>query len=122
MDTFVIFFLSILVSSIIGIFLGIRSGLKDKESKILISILLSIQAIPTFLIAAIFQIVIAYKLRLLPPTGAYSPGMNLGRHGYFKDVLRHMLLPLLVLIISGLPSIYIFAKTVLQMLKKRTIC
>ena len=116
--TLLLSFLSILVSSIIGIFLGIRSGLKDKESKILISILLSIQAIPTFLIAAIFQIVIAYKLRLLPPTGAYSPGMNLGRHGYFKDVLRHMLLPLLVLIISGLPSIYIFAKNSTANVKK----
>lgn len=116
--TLLLSFLSILVSSIIGIFLGIRSGLKDRESKIMISILLSIQAIPTFLIAAIFQIVIAYKLKLLPPTGAYSPGMNLGQHGYFKDVLRHMLLPLLVLIISGLPSIYFFAKNSTANVKK----
>lgn len=74
------------------------------------TILLSIQAIPTFLIGAIFQIIIAYKLRLLPPTGAYSPGMTPGQAGYLADVLRHMVLPLLVLIISGLPSTYIFAK------------
>lgn len=116
--TLLLSFLSIGISSIIGIFLGIRSGLRGRESKLLVSAFISIHATPTFLIAAIFQIIIAYKLRLLPATGAYTIGTSFGQAGYILDVIRHMILPLLVLVISQIPPIYLFAKNSTANVKK----
>ncbi|MFA5523225.1 MAG: ABC transporter permease [Tissierellales bacterium] len=116
--TLLLSFLSIGISSLIGIFLGIRSGLKGRESKLLVSSFISIHATPTFLIAAIFQIIIAYKLRLLPATGAYTTGASFGQPGYILDVINHMILPLLVLVISQIPPIYLFAKNSTANVKK----
>jgi len=116
--TFLLSFSSIVLSSITGIFLGIKSGLKGKESKLLVSVFMSIQAIPTFLLAAIFQITIAYKSKLLPATGAYTVGARFGQSGYILDVIEHMILPLFVLVISQIPPIYLFAKNSTANVKK----
>lgn len=116
--TLLLSFLSIGLSSIIGIFLGIRSGLKGRESKLLVSAFISIHATPTFLLAAIFQIIIAYKLRLLPATGAYTIGYSFGQPGYILDIIKHMILPLFVLVISQIPPIYLFAKNSTANVKK----
>lgn len=101
---------ALLISTLIGTSLGVAMGLaKKNKSIVMMPPLLAVQAIPTFLLAAVAQIILAYKLRWFPATGAVTPGMFEGQEGYIWDVLTHMALPLIVIIVSEIPSISIFA-------------
>lgn len=101
---------ALLLASAAGIILGVSMALAGKgRGAVLLPPLLALQSIPTFLLAAVLQIILAYKLRLFPATGAVTPGMLPGQPGYLADMLRHMALPLLILTISEIPSIAIFA-------------
>ena len=53
--------------------------------------------------------ILAYRLRIFPAAGAVTPGMLPGQEGYWADVLAHLILPMLILTVSELPSITIFA-------------
>lgn len=101
---------ALLLASVIGITLGAAMALSGRGHGVaLLPPLLAVQSVPTFLLAAVLQIVLAYKLRLFPATGAVTPGMLPGQPGYLADMLRHMTLPLIILTISEIPSIAIFA-------------
>ena len=101
---------TIVISTVLGLLLGVGMGLmKKKRGALLVPPLLTLQSFPTFLLAALAQIALAYRLRLFPATGAVTPGVLPGDEGYFLDMLEHMALPLAILIISEIPAIAIFA-------------
>ncbi len=101
---------SLAIASVIGILLGTAMGLSAKgRGAFLLPPLLAVQAVPSFLTAAIAQMILAYRLRIFPAAGAVTPGMLPGQEGYWADVLAHLILPMLILIVSELPSITIFA-------------
>lgn len=101
---------ALLISTMLAIGLGVRMGLAPKgRGASLLPPLLAIQAVPTVLIAALGQILLGYKLRVFPASGAYTPGMTPHSPGYALDVLAHLLLPLIILIIAEIPSTAIFA-------------
>lgn len=101
---------ALVISTTIAIALGVRMGLAKKgRGASLLAPLLAIQAIPTFLLAALAQILLGYKWRIFPASGAYTAGMTPQLPGYGLDVLVHMLLPLIILIIAEIPSTVIFA-------------
>lgn len=98
------------LATVLGTLLGVFMGLRRKNrGALLVPPLLAVQAIPTFLLAAVAQIVLAYRLQLFPATGAVTPGMLPGQPGYAADVFSHMLLPLIILTVSEIPSIAMFA-------------
>ena len=98
------------LSSVLGVLLGVAMGLARKgRGTVLIPPLLAVQAVPTFLLAALAQLLLAYQLGLFPPTGAMTPGMSAAQSGYWADVFSHMALPLIVLTVSEIPPISIFA-------------
>lgn len=101
---------TIVISTVLGLLLGVSMGLmKKKRGALLVPPLLTLQSIPTFLMGALAQIVLAYRLRLFPAIGSVTPGMLPGDEGYFLDMLEHMILPLSILIISEIPAIAIFS-------------
>lgn len=110
---------ALVISTVLGTVLGVSMGLaKKKRGMFLKPPLLAVQSIPTFLLAAVAQIILAYKLKLFPATGAVTPGMYEGQPGYMRDILVHMALPLIVLVISEIPSIAIFACSSTVRIKK----
>ena len=101
---------TIIISTVLGLLLGVSMGLmKKKRGALLVPPLLTLQSIPTFLMAALAQIVLAYRLRIFPAIGSVTPGVLPGDKGYFLDMLEHMILPLSILIISEIPAIAIFS-------------
>ena len=101
---------TIVLSTILGLMLGVGMGLaKKKRGALLVPPLLTLQSVPTFLLAALAQIVLAYRLRIFPAVGSVTPGVLPGQEGYFLDMLEHMILPLSILVISETPAIAIFS-------------
>ena len=101
---------TIVISTVVGLLLGVSMGLmKKKRGSLLVPPLLTLQSIPTFLMGALAQIVLAYRLRIFPAVGSVTPGVLPGDPGYFLDMLEHMILPLSIMIISEIPAIAIFS-------------
>lgn len=110
---------ALFISTALAVGLGVKMGLAEKSRGVsFLPPLLAVQAVPTFLIAALAQIIFGYKLRIFPPSGAYTPGMTVHSLGYWQDVLAHLWLPLLVLIIAEIPSTAIFAYNSTLRIKK----
>ncbi len=111
--------ISFAVGAVLGILLGVSMGLSKKNrGSLLVLPLLAWQAVPTFLVAALAQILLAYRLKWFPAVGAVTPGMLAGQPGYFADVLEHMALPLIILMIAEIPSNAVFAYHSTQKVKK----
>lgn len=101
---------TIVISTVAGLLLGVSMGLaKKKRGSLLVPPLLTLQSIPTFLMGALAQIVLAYRMRLFPAIGSVTPGVLPGDPGYFMDMMEHMILPLSILIVSEIPAIAIFS-------------
>lgn len=101
---------TIVISTVAGLLLGVSMGLaKKKRGALLVPPLLTLQSIPTFLMGALAQIVLAYRMRIFPAIGSVTPGVLPGDPGYFVDMLEHMILPLSILIVSEIPAIAIFS-------------
>lgn len=100
---------SILISSSIAIPLGLNISMsksKDIRANFLKNFII-IQAIPIFILAIILQLILSFKLNIFPSSGAYTIGANYNFIGFILDILQHITLPLLVLVISSVPSIFI---------------
>ena len=101
---------TIILSTSLGLLLGVSMGLmKKKRGALFVPPLLALQSIPTFLLAALAQIILAYRMRIFPAVGSVTPGMLPGDPGYFLDMIEHMILPLAILIVSEIPAIAIFS-------------
>ena len=101
---------TIVISTVAGLLLGVSMGLaKKKRGALLVPPLLTLQSIPTFLMGALAQIVLAYRMRIFPAIGSVTPGVLPGDPGYLVDMLEHMILPLSILIVSEIPAIAIFS-------------
>ncbi|HBK85808.1 MAG TPA: hypothetical protein DDZ53_07250 [Firmicutes bacterium] len=110
---------SLLISTTLAIWIGVRMGLeKQGRGATFLVPLLAVQAVPTFLIAALAQVFLGYKLHVFPASGAYTPGITAQSGGYAIDILTHLLLPLIVLVVSEIPSTAIFAYNSALRIKK----
>ena len=109
---------SILISCLIAIPLAVSKGIRSSKGNIMITSMIVIQALPVFLISILIQLVFAYKLKLFPSSGAYTPGMSFGDNGFVIDVIKHSFLPMITLILGEIPSIYILAYNSVMKVKK----
>lgn len=98
---------SIMLSALISIPFALKASLKNKKNRSLFKIMLSIQAVPSFLMAIIFQLLLCYKLNLFPSGDAYTIGFNYSGVHYIIDIIKHAALPIIVLVLSSIPSIFI---------------
>ena len=90
--TLVIILPSLLIGALAGAVFGSRAGWKagTLKSKIATSAVLCIYSVPPFFLALLFLYFFAFRLGLFPLKGYYDTGT-------FFDVLRHLVLPVLVL-------------------------
>ncbi|MGF7056403.1 ABC transporter permease [Brassicibacter mesophilus] len=100
--------ISLCISSIIGICFGLNISIKQnmKREKKWMQFFTITQAFPVFIIAIIAQILFCFKLNIFPSSGAYTVG-GLSKLNYAADIMKHLTLPVIVLVISSTPSIFI---------------
>jgi peptide/nickel transport system permease protein len=107
---------SILISAFLGIWLGVSGALKRQGGRLLKAFTF-LQAVPVFVTAVIFQLIFSFRLELFPSSGAYTPGIEKSGGYFLIDVIIHSILPIFVLVISQLPSIYILTFNVASKIK-----
>lgn len=101
-------FVSIGISSSIGIPLGLYFAVKNsRKSVVWLNVFTGLNSVPVFVVAIVMQMLLSYKFHLFPSSGAYTPGINANDPGWLVDVIGHAILPLLVLVLAELPPIFI---------------
>ncbi|MFO3665319.1 ABC transporter permease [Anaerococcus sp. ENR0831] len=101
--------LSVLIGTILGLYAGRHNG--SYMDKIFTGSSYIIDSVPVFWLALVLIVIFATRLGWLPTSGMYST-----RHRYeglkkFLDLLKHMVLPLLTIIIVRVPYYFRLAKS-----------
>lgn len=93
---------TIVIALPLAIFLANEAALKEGQllDKSLLSISLTIQAIPSFILAMLILFVFAISLQWLPFSGAKSPFVELGFWQKIVDIIWHLIAPLSVLLLE----------------------
>lgn len=88
------------ISWLLGILMGIVMAFKKDRllDRILQPAFYFLSTIPLFWIGLLFILVFAVYFKVLPPSGAY------GIHPTITSILRHMVLPVIVIVIGTLPT------------------
>lgn len=98
---------SVLISALVGTFLGLYAGWRRGRliDKIITYIAITIQSVPYFWLAILLQILLAVTLRIFPVAGAYSILDFSPRYSpeWIADVVRHAMLPLITIVLSTAP-------------------
>ena len=86
---------AVLLSAGIGLLWGLRCGYKKDSlaDRLSTTVLIILNAVPTFLIGLGLMIVFCFQNRWLPYTGLNSPEAVRGTAGYVWDRVLHLLLP-----------------------------
>lgn len=110
--TFILVFTSMIIAIVIGYRVGIHSGYNAGKiiDKLLLSVMIFISGFPQFFIGMIFLILFSIELNWLPIGGAETSCSGLQGIERLKDILIHMVLPVMTLAISKIPSIYLLVR------------
>ena len=103
---------AVVISSALGLVLGLYFGLKkdsagDKAAGVLSIV---VNAMPSFLIALLLVAFLGFKLELFPYSGLSRVGMTPQSAGFLADRLHHLVLPVLTLVIATLPSRFLMVR------------
>ncbi|MEM4311899.1 MAG: ABC transporter permease [Nitrososphaerales archaeon] len=95
---------ALIISGLLGLYFGVKLAIKaGTKFDRFFSYLSSISyALPTWWLGIIFILLLAFQLRIFPPTGMYSsppPSDNLLK---FLDLLWHASLPILTLVVASI--------------------
>lgn len=105
---------AIVVSALMGGWLGLRAGWHKGGvlDSIISPLILFVNTIPAYCLSILFLMVFAFNLKLFPISGITSGGFT----GFAKaiDVIWHMLLPLSILVIQRTASYYMLMKSAVQ--------
>ncbi len=104
--------LSLVLSTGIGIALGIESGWRrgSRTDKALLSGMMSLNGFPDFFIGMVLLLVFGVTLGLLPISGVMTPYSGLSGGALLWDVFRHLILPLTALTLTHVASGYLLTR------------
>ena len=103
---------AVALSTLLGLGWGLRCGTKkgSAEDSLSTSALIVLNAVPTFVLALVLMIFCCFTHKWLPYTGLNDAGVAPGTRAYVLDRLRHLLLPVLTLTLSTMPSRYLLMR------------
>ena len=104
--------LSLVLSTLIGIVLGIESGWRrgSRTDRALLGGLMSLNGFPDFFIGMVLLLVFGVTLGLLPLSGAVTPYSGLSGGALVLDVLKHLILPLAALTLAHVAAAYLLTR------------
>jgi peptide/nickel transport system permease protein len=113
--------LSLVLSTGIGVVLGIESGWRrgSKTDRALLGGLMSLNGFPDFFIGMVLLLIFGVTLGLLPISGAMTPYSGLSGGALVWDVIKHLILPLTALTLTHVASGYLLTRnTMITALKE----
>ena len=111
---------SLILSTLLGIVLGIESGWRrgSKTDHAMLAGLMSLNGFPDFFIGLILLIIFGITLRLAPLAGAITPYSGLSGFSLLIDVIKHAALPVAALTLAHLAGGYLLTRnTMITVLK-----
>jgi peptide/nickel transport system permease protein len=111
---------SLVLSTLIGIVLGIESGWRrgSGTDRIMLTGLMSLNGFPDFFLGLVLLIVFGVLMGIFPLAGALTPYSGLSGLLLVLDVLKHMALPVVALTLAHLAGGYLLTRnTMITVLK-----
>ncbi|HSQ88713.1 ABC transporter permease [Romboutsia sp.] len=100
--------LNIIISTLLGSYLGLKSAMKKKEKSLKMNLFVSsLSCFPLFWISMILLVLFSVKLTIFPSFGAYTVYGDFNIITRLLDVLTHLILPLTAMVITSISSFYI---------------
>jgi len=112
---------SLILSTILGIVLGIESGWRrgSRTDRAMLAGLMSLNGFPDFFLGMLLLIAFGVVLGVFPLAGALTPYSGLSGLGLLLDVLRHLFLPVAALTLAHLGGSYLLTRnTMITVLKE----
>jgi len=112
---------SLLLSTMLGIVLGIESGWRrgSRTDRTLLAGLMSLNGFPDFFLGMLLLIAFGVVLGVFPLAGALTPYSGLSGLALLLDVLRHLFLPVAALTLAHLGGSYLLTRnTMITVLKE----
>ncbi|MEA2015639.1 MAG: ABC transporter permease [Actinomycetota bacterium] len=105
--------LSMFIAGISGIILGIESGWRrgKKIDRFILSTVIFSSSFPGFFVGVVFLIIFGVTLGILPFQGAREAYSGLSGLRLSLDFLRHLILPLVSLVIVFIPTSYLLTRS-----------
>ncbi|MDR0267876.1 ABC transporter permease [Paenibacillus sp.] len=112
-NSFIIALFSLILSWIIAIFAGVFSAKYQYSvfDKIVTLFIFVCMSLPSFFIGLILIKVFALQFKLFPIGGMTTAGLNAEGWAYIKDVLKHSMLPIIVLTMLSTGSLTRYFRT-----------
>ncbi len=108
MWTLLLSVLNIIISTLLGSYLGFKSAMKKKEKSLKMNLLFSsLSCFPIFWVSMILLVLFSVKLQIFPSFGAYTVYGDFNIITRIFDVISHIILPLTALVITSITSFYI---------------
>ena len=111
---------SLIISTFLGIILGIESGWRrgSKTDRTILTGLMSLNGFPDFFLGMVLLIIFGVILGICPLAGALTPYSGLSGLPLVLDVLKHMALPVAALTLAHLAGSYLLTRnTMISVLK-----
>lgn len=100
--------LNIIISTLLGSYLGLKSAMKKKEKSLKMNLFVSsLSCFPVFWISMILLVLFSVKLAMFPSFGAYTVYGDFNIITRLLDILTHLILPLTAMVITSISSFYI---------------
>lgn len=113
--------LSLVLSTLIGIALGIESGWRrgSRADRSMLTGLMALNGFPDFFIGIVLLVVFGVTLGILPLSGAMTPYSGLSGGALVLDVMKHLILPLAALTLAHIAASYLLTRnTMITVLKE----
>lgn len=106
-NSFLLAAVSTFLTWLIAVIIGVISAYKQYswfDTLVMIAIFAAM-SLPSFFIGLFLIKILAVDLKWLPPGGMMTTGSNAAGMAYFKEVVHHMTLPVIVMTLLGLGSL-----------------
>lgn len=103
---------SLLLSTLIGVAAGVRSGWRRGRAvdRGLLTLFLGVSNVATYVVATVALVVFAVDLNWFPIAGSRTPFTQFGALGGIVDVLHHLALPAIALSLSFVAESYLLMR------------
>jgi len=111
---------SLVLSTLIGIALGIESGWRrgSRTDRTMLAGLMSLNGFPDFFLGLVLLLVFGVLMGIFPLAGALTPYSGLSGFSLVVDVMKHMALPVTALTLAHLAGVYLLTRnTMITVLK-----
>lgn len=106
---------SLALAALLGVLLGLQAAWRRGRwpDQGIAGLLIVLRGIPAFFLGIVLLVIFGYKLDWFPLSGGVTPGSNQTGWLWFKDVLRHLFLPVLTLTLAQLTGLFFTTRNAL---------